>query len=298
MDGRGAAGREVSTTGMVRATAGLAIQMPLLSYSAITPHSRSEGGVMRRFGLAGAAVLLALLSFALAPTGATAVVPRTSRVVFHSPGDGEPLPPDSTVVEMQGELLPNGNCSFPVPVLELAPGQTSVEAVQVSADYSVCSESVAIGSPQGDAVPSQGRRRATAVTSKGYFRIEWDDVAEIDVNDVKSNITWKHDGSCVVSASGTPNYSWNKVTGWTQVSKSSALTPTQCPSRAFWASSHYQNSVFCWPATVHVYYDRVTVYGYYDGYLGSSLGGTSDNSRTIYGCLPLHWHAQLIRTQN
>lgn len=180
-------------------------------------------------------------------------------------------------------IITNGWCEFPIPELSLAPEQQAIAAQQVSANFNDCTTVVEIGEPTNTTTrnnqqggntattvdPSQGTTGeidVQATSSSGYYRVWWEDPVHLRVNEVKKNISWAWDGSCVTSSNGSTDYWWLSDSGWTWWTSASDIERS-CGSARAWADSVYENKPFCYPVTVRVLYDDVTAKGHNNGNL-------------------------------
>jgi hypothetical protein len=203
-------------------------------------------------------------------------------------------------------------CRFQLPALELPPGKTAIASRQVSVDHATCTSQVEVGTPTEPLgkEPSDGRRstgsaRSTQARGAGsapmsvlasetaYFRVWWEDVVGLKVTEVRSNIAWSYNGSCVTSASGSYYNYWRTGTGWRRDSYGSWVSRT-CSVAKVWSDATYHNSIFCAGGTVRNYYDNVEVRGWNTGGLGGSVYRTW--TTYPYICIALHWHQELRRT--
>jgi hypothetical protein len=216
---------------------------------------------------------------------------------------------DATTTRLRGDATGDGGCVFTIPQLSLAPDQSIIEARQVATNFTDCTTTVEIGTPvteddrpeggtfDSDPARSLGAARdgdaqINAVSSSGYYRVWWEDVINIRVHEVKTNISWTWDGICVTASSGSANYWWLSGTGWSKDSSSSTISRA-CSSARVFTDAVYKNGAFCWPGTVWSHYDNVTARGTSDG----SLIGWVDSTWTTYpfACPTLHFHTQLVR---
>jgi hypothetical protein len=135
-----------------------------------------------------------------------------------------------------------------------------------------------------------------ATQSTGYWRVWWEDVINLRVHEVKTNVRWSWDGfSCVWGYSGWSDYWWLSGTGWAKDSSNQALFPS-CDLADVTSVAVYRNGAFCWPGTVWSVYDNVRAQGRWDGWL---LGSVTNTYTTYpFACPTLHWHSELRRTQN
>lgn len=227
------------------------------------------------------------------------------------------------LLTLKGQPTGTGGCEFALPVLTLGPEQEAVQARQISTDYTDCITVIEIGTPIGEApdpleqtegttetlealpeggpeggvdlVPPGGLRRELAPviqTSSAYYRVWWEDIFNIRVNEAKSNIAWSYDGSCVTSASGSLSPYWFTTSGWTKTYSGVWIT-NGCASRKVYSVAIYKNGAFCWPGDVFTYYNNVTV----QGTATNGLSGWYDATWTDspIGCPPLHFHTELRR---
>jgi len=266
---------------------------------------------LKRTALIGAVLGSALLATQV-PAAATPVAsPDDALVVTYD--DERPLA-NASVETVAGRRAAGGGCTFRPPELTLGPGESAVEARQIETNFTDCTTKIETGTPLTvEVTPADGTseeevakslagtsEQATdlsvaAVSSAGYYRVWWEDVINIKVHEVKSNVSWVWNGTCTSSSSGSANYWWRSGTGWSKYS-SSVYIARSCYQARVYADATYRNGVFCWPGTVWSYYDNVTAAGRYNGY----LVGWVDRTWTTYpfACPTLHFHTQLKRTLN
>ena len=72
---------------------------------------------------------------------------------------------------------------------------------------------------------------AATYSGSGYERAWFEDVAKLALNEVRSNVSFSYNGSCVTSASGSGYWWWRSGTGWNP--------PT---NKGFWISTTCNNS--------------------------------------------------------
>ena len=268
----------------------------------------------------------------VAPAGAAPAVPsggEGDRVVAY---ENTGALTGAEIMTIEGKATSAGGCTFEMPKVELAPDEAAVVARQVETNYTTCTTKVEIGTPNdaataapsaksvtetakagspavGNRAPAaaaapkanavhstDGEARIAAVQSTGYYRVWWEDVVNLDVHEVKSNVRWSWDNfSCVWGYSGWTNYSWFTGTRWTKDSSDQAMFPS-CDYASYTSVAVYRNGFFCWPGVVWSVYDNVRAEGRWDGWLFGSV----DNTYTTYpfACPTLHWNAELRRTQN
>lgn len=253
---------------------------------------------------------LGMISSALAAGGIQQEIPaldlQGANVVRYD--SSEPLM-DSHSLTMVGRHTKDGGCEFFYPVLTLERDQVALQARQVSTDFTNCLTVVEIGEPllidldseQLDGTSQttlskplgQEAKESTSLSSaSGNYKVWWEDIINLDVTSVQSNISWSYDGTCVTSASGSANYWWLTASGWSKNSSSSVIT-TGCASRVVKSDATYKNGAFCWPGTVWNYYDDVSV----QGTKSNGLSGWVTSTYTTYpfACPTLHYKTQLTR---
>jgi hypothetical protein len=274
---------------------------------------RSGGATMSRRWFARLSALVALLlsGLLLFATAGTARAPGAATNGVGAPTHKAPEAPlaDAHRYTLRGARTADGlGCRFQPPALELPPGKTAIAARQVSVDHDSCTSQVEVGTPTGplDKEPADGQRSSGGVASRkwakaasprasetAYFRVWWEDVVGLKVTEVRSNIAWNYNGTCVTShTSGWYNY-WRTGTGWRRISHGTNSSRT-CSAAKVWSDATYHNSIFCAGGTVRNYYDNVEVRGWYNGTLGGSVARTW--TTYPYICLALHWHQELRRT--
>jgi hypothetical protein len=219
---------------------------------------------------------------------------------------------NASVHTMAGSRAAGGGCTFRPPELKLAPGAAAIAARQIETNFSTCTTKIEIGTPRAEATPADGTsqreqaksaetsgladdRLLAATSSAGYYRVWWEDVINIKVHEVKSNVSWVWNGSCTSSSSGSADYWWRTGTGWSKNS-SSVLIARSCYEARVYTDTTYRNGAFCWPGVVWSYYDNVTATGRYNGWLHGWVDGTSTSYP--FACPTLHFHTELRRTLN
>lgn len=255
-------------------------------------------------------MVLATVPFALpSPAAAQDGPPASGGSIVDYP-QAHPLS-DATIITVAGARVERGGCTFGIPDLALGAGQSAIEARQIETNFGNCTTKIEIGTPRvrdetpvggasaselarprPTARPSSDAASIAAVSSSGYYRLWWDDFIHIKVHEVKSNISWTWDGSCVTASSGSANYWWLTASGWAKNSSSSFIAKTCANSRVYTDAS-YKNGAFCWPGTVWSFYDNVTVQGQSNG----TLAGWTDATWSTYpfACPNLHFHTELKR---
>lgn len=257
---------------------------------------------MRRLVWLAVAVLLVMGSVA-APTTAA-----------QWPGSGQGVSGPTTWVDHGIRI--NGSCVNSSPVLSLAPGQYAVSASVKSADASTCdvtwqidaATTTRLATPVRPADGSSVEERAKVVVAapaatgsggvspaatysgSGYERAWFEDVVGLELNEVKSNISFSYNGSCVTSASGSGYWWWRSGTGWESPTNRGSWISTSCNNSKVWSQADYRNTGFCWPYTSNTHFRGVTVQGRYNGYLYGWVDNWWWNA-----CLPFSFHSQLVR---
>lgn len=206
-----------------------------------------------------------------------------------------------------------------IPELQLQAGQKAIAAQQVSANFKNCTTIVEIGTPPDDPEAGNIKRggsssttqaqptgnnglslaqlSALTTTSSGYYRVYWHDPVHFEVHEVKTNITWTYNGSCISSPSGSLYNWWLTETGWTKKSSSTWMTNSaDCKSTTTWADTVYENVPFCWPVINTTTYDDVRVSGFYNGNLSGGMTGTWNTRVGRGSCPSLHYHTELRAT--
>ena len=264
---------------------------------------------LRTTVLVTAALMGAPLAMQVPAAAAPTASPDGALVVRYD--NGQPLA-NATVQTVAGTRADGGGCAFRPPELSLAPGGTAIQARQIETNFSNCTTKIEIGTPRPEVTPGdgtserelaksstgksgQGDVQVLATSSAGYYKVWWEDVVNIDVHSVKSNVSWVWNGSCTSSSSGSADYWWRSGTGWSKYS-SSVYIARSCYQARVYTDTTYRNGAFCWPGTVWSYYDNVTASGRYNGW----LYGWVDNTYTTYpfACPTLHFKTELRRTLN
>lgn len=223
-------------------------------------------------------------------------------------------------VTLQGRPTSGGGCIFPIPEIQVQPGENAKAAYQRSANFKKCTTVVEIGEleidngrnggddPNNTVViePTQQLNRVQARqpqaetigtfasgTKTGYYRTYWQDIADIEVNSVKVSLTWSWNGTCVTQASSSATWTFRSGTGWTNPSRG-AWQANGCLFTKGYADAQFQNKPFCYPVTVDVFYDNVSTYGYNNGALAGYTDNTWETLTGVGQCLPLHYHTELV----
>lgn len=257
-----------------------------------------------------AAVLVTAPFTMQSPAAAAPSSPPDGGTPAASPNDDRPLG-NASLRTLVGSHTAGGGCTFRLPELELAPSGTAIEARQLDTNFADCTTTVEVGTPLTDAdaategtfdnevaTPvgrasrSDDQFGVTATSSSGYYRVWWEDVINLRVHEVKTNISWTWDGSCVTASSGSANYWWLSGTGWSKNSSSSYIARS-CSNARVYTDATYKNGAFCWPGTVWSYYDNVTAQGKSDGWLYGWVDGTW--TTYPFACPTLHFHTELKR---
>ncbi len=131
---------------------------------------------------------------------------------------------------------------------------------------------------------------AATYSGSGYERAWFEDVAKLALNEVRSNVSFSYNGSCVTSASGSGYWWWRSGTGWNPPTNKGSWISTTCNNSQVASQADYSNSGFCLGYTSNTHYRGVTVEGRYDGYLFRWV-----NSWWWNACLPFSFHANLVR---
>ncbi|HEX9032375.1 MAG TPA: hypothetical protein VF834_11060 [Streptosporangiaceae bacterium] len=218
-------------------------------------------------------------------------------------------------ITIPGTRTSGNGCTITPPRLRLAPGARATEADEIAFNPSTCASRWHIGVPVTIIRPSgQGYRHLSAVatarassatarassayripatqySTSGYEYAWTTDVINITLTSDKTNIAFAWDYNCVDSASGSANWSWHSSTGWGGPYNNGSWISTNCSYSDVWSQASFNNSVFCWPSTVHSNYSGVYAEGWYDG----SLYGWVNNMSYSGSCLPLYLHSQLVR---
>lgn len=256
----------------------------------------------------GSAVVTMALLVAPSPASAAPDVPSGDAPVIVNYHSDRPLQ-NATVRTLTGIRAAAGGCVFSFPKLELAADQTALEARQIQTNFTDCTTKVETGTPltaaddvAGGASESQsavtrGRPQSdgpagiNATSSSGYYRVWWEDVIHLRVNEVKTNVSWTWDGSCVTASNGSANYWWLTTTGWYKDS-SSVFIARSCDNARVYTDAVYKNSSFC-AGTVTTSYNNVTAQGKYSGTLVGWVDGTSTSYPAL--CPSLHYHTEIRR---
>jgi hypothetical protein len=279
---------------------------------------------MRRFAFSA---LLAL--FALAAAHSTAgATPGASGTTDGSPGRTEfghhhGNLQDARVFTAQGERTSTGSCVFDLPPLHLEPDENAIARYQLSIDRSDCTSQFVVGTPENTHSTSPDDGTHTSETSStstgtsgdvgttslstssvnhssGLYRVWWEDIVNIDTTKVRSNITWKYDGDCVVdTVYGNHYWWWRSGTGWELDQAGPTNIDVSCSQANIYTSGQFSNDSFppCRGGTVRTHYNEVTVTGTATGALYGHVDDTwTEEIGTPFTCPPLHHHEDLERT--
>ncbi len=167
----------------------------------------------------------------------------------------EPLG-NASFLEVSGEALLDGGCSFPIPELSLGPDESAVEARPVWANYDNCTMELEIGTPSRlDWVSDDGAHHVEPFTERAhrsggegstdsasallasavaYYEVRWHDPVEITTSRTRAYTDWTWNGPCVTGSSnwvrgnfdgsvsgGITNGTWTTETGG---------IPSTCPN--------------------------------------------------------------------
>lgn len=252
--------------------------------------------------------LILTFGLLLLPTSMTAAQGETAQAEVNYGNHHAPLKHARQIIS-RGHRSPDGTCRFPIPRLELAPEETAIVAYKRSANFNDCTAVFDVGEPTDTDMPHGGETLTVAThphgkpqtsdvsaqaTSSGYYRAYWHDPIHAPLNEVKSNITWNWNGSCVTSASGSADYWHLFVSGWTRTSNGVWQT-NGCSSTGIYADATFSNSLFCNGVTVTTMYDNVSVYGHANGAISgyTNFTTTQYQGRSPYPCPSLHDHYEL-----
>jgi hypothetical protein len=202
----------------------------------------------------------------------------------------------------------------------LAPGEASVRRAIKSIDYDTCEATYVQGGVRPEAAEPSGGQSLTGdrfgVTApqggfgkalsvhpmsppagyqQAHYKIEWWDIAGLEVNASYSYIVWARNGTCVTDAYGFPYLWWQNASGWQYVSHSfdvfysPGLGCQRVQSQIY--SAHFHNGAFCAGQNTDTYYDGVIIAGDYSG----NIFGWHNNTWTTepWWCPPLHWTDQM-----
>ena len=253
--------------------------------------------------------LLAAGTVAVVVLGGASVAETQPLKVATNAVSGVAAPTTTTWVDHGSQV--DGACVNSAPVLSLAPGQRSVSADVVAADPATCDVTWQIGAPS-TSIPSAARPAdgtsaqspatvvtapaaatvspATTYSASGYERAWFNDAPGLELNEVKSNLSFSYNRSCVTSSSGSGYWWWRSGSGWEPPTNKGSWIATSCNNSKVWSQADYKNTGFCWPYTSNTHYRGVSVQGRYDGYLFGWVDSWSWNA-----CLPFSFHSQLVR---
>jgi hypothetical protein len=140
-------------------------------------------------------------------------------------------------------------------------------------------------------MPSLAAPAATTTTHSGYMYAWIEDVIGIRLNQDKTYISWATSSGCVTSGSGSVWVAWDTGTGWALDSYGASVVSQTCSSYHVVSHSQFGNAPFCWPWTVHVYYNNVDAVGYGNGTMTGWYSARYEAS-----CAPLWFHSEYRQT--
>lgn len=218
-------------------------------------------------------------------------------------GKANPYPlEDPSTLTRQGKRASDGTCKFEGKMV-LQPKQNAIEERPQAVNLNTCEERVIRGvptkesmgvslekkaanndphvsskederksHPRDDAVSKAKGDAAASYWSAGFLKTWWENPVNLDVNLVRNNTGWYWNGSRVTGARGGYRYYWLSASGWDLRGNNwrNSWTSYQTTSSSY---AHYRNPIFCramlgiFGSTTHVYYDRNTVHGRYNGAL-------------------------------
>lgn len=269
------------------------------------------------------AVVLGVVAFQLRGESGAAPVAKAQVPSNAGPNRVVQFDEDHTIFGRELETIIgthlDGRCKFDVPPLSLRPGEPAVKRNVITVDYGQCILTYEQGNVVAKANPEGGASLSTttehiqlpsATLGKGltfhplsppagyqqaHYKIEWWDIANIEVNAAYSYIFWDTNGTCVTDAWGEEFLWWQPASGWSHVADSfgafysPGLGCTRVQAQIY--AAHFHNGVFCAGQNTDTYYDGVIVAGDYSG----NIFGWRNNTWTTepWWCPPLHWTDQL-----
>lgn len=213
---------------------------------------------------------------------------------------------DPTTQVLQGTVGPGGTCLFKFPKLTEPLGGPNLEMRQVWTDFSTCTTGLETGIPprsnqeptpigSGSATieqtSTQRMLQRAAASGTIRFRVWWQDIIDLTVNWLQSNLTYTTNASCVTSASGSWSDYYRSGTGWAREYANASINPANCSYRRVTSNAKYHNYVFCAPTQVYVTYQGVTAQvtpAAQSGWVNSTFAQESPISDPL--CPNLHFH--------
>lgn len=121
------------------------------------------------------------------------------------------------------------------------------------------------GAMAGRQATPQAGPTARLASRSAWHRTYYEDPFAIDVNAVKTNVTWSYNGSCVTSASGqTASYSYFHTSGWSIDWKATTKGRT-CSSGWTKGRAQFFNGIFCAGGDTYTKYDPNRINGQENG---------------------------------
>ena len=107
------------------------------------------------------------------------------------------------------------------------------------------------------------------------MRARTEDPPNLDVNNIEQWLTWIWDGSNALEDSGSYNWEWLTLTGWSRYSHSDSHGNYGYQYTYQQTYTTFKNTLFWNPfADTWVYYSPMTIYGYKPGYLAGEVWRT------------------------
>lgn len=230
---------------------------------------------------------------------------------------GAETPPlvDPQVREVQGKHV-LGGCDYAVQLV-LPVGQRAIEERVLSEDPPTCTARFERGIPtqidgrlpggtevtttdaagSGSTMTSgplrNGRLSVLATTkSSGWYKTWYQDPPTLDVNNVRSTVTWNWNNTSTSTVTCAHSWWWLTASGWSRTDNAQACSnPGQAQSETY---GRYYNGTFCFPNWTRTNYWPTYAIGRKNG----DLVGNSNYSKSGYCTGMLSFRHQLVRTLN
>lgn len=234
-------------------------------------------------------------------------------------------------VRVDGARTLSGGCSLKPSALLLAPFERAIGRIHLLTNPETCVALFAVGQPTDAALaelaaesggttrtvtsrtPLRAGREGSGTRAKsgdgtppigdggaygsGYYHVQWEDWANIDLTKVRSTLRWSWNGSCVDWSDSDHTFWWRTSSGWRNTLAtaerflSSGCTWINADSDGGYINdAHY----FC-TNDIHNWYADIRAYGNQWGQFGGSYWSTGANP--CNGGPDIHMRDFLVRTQ-
>ena len=226
----------------------------------------------------------------------SSAAPITTNTGATTPARPLPALLNAVTETIQGTRAASGACTYKSS-LRLAPGEMAIREDELAVDPATCKVTVRRGTPADapTAKRSTGGVGTAAIVghSAGYNRSWVTDPVGATVNEVRTNVDWRWDGTSVGQATCWSSYWWLWESGWKKINDNQSCQYEAGQSRVHGSSfAHYLNDKFCAFVDTRVEYDRNHVWGHANGAITGDF-----NVRIWGGCSSwLSRHRQVVRT--